>query len=80
MAASASHGGCRVSVCRAPGAESGVFERWISASAAAAGGGGAQPQTQPQPSPSKTAPEPLPQTIFFTEKRGDTLAEPPREP
>jgi len=39
----------------------------------------AQPQTPPQPSPPKTTPEPLPQTIFFTEKRGDTPAEPPPE-
>jgi hypothetical protein len=36
-------------------------------------------QPQPQPSPPKPTPEPLPQTIFFTEKRGDAPAEPPRE-
>jgi hypothetical protein len=36
-------------------------------------------QPQPQPAPAKLPPEPLPQTIFFTEKRGDTPAEPPRE-
>jgi hypothetical protein len=38
-----------------------------------------QPQTQPAPSPPKKTPEPLPHTIFFTEKRGDTPAEPPAE-
>jgi hypothetical protein len=38
-----------------------------------------QPQPQPQPSPPKTTPEPLPQTIFFAEKRGDSPAEPARE-
>jgi hypothetical protein len=36
-------------------------------------------QPQPQPLPPKPAPEPLRQTIFFTEKRGDTPAEPTRE-
>ncbi len=35
--------------------------------------------TQPQPKPEPAPPKPpieLPQTIFFTEKRGDTPAEP----
>jgi hypothetical protein len=34
--------------------------------------------TQPQPNPAPTKiREPLPQTIFFSEKRGDTAADPP---
>jgi hypothetical protein len=37
-----------------------------------------QPQTQPQPAPPKPPIE-LPQTIFFTEKRGATPAETPPE-
>ncbi|HWK29224.1 MAG TPA: hypothetical protein VNS09_21860 [Solirubrobacter sp.] len=37
----------------------------------------ASTQPQPKQSPPKTTPEPLPQTIFYTEKRGATPAEPP---
>jgi hypothetical protein len=38
----------------------------------------ASTQSQPKPPP-KTTPEPLPQTIFYTEKRGASPAEPPSE-
>jgi hypothetical protein len=37
-----------------------------------------QPQPKPQPAPANP-PIVLPQTIFYTEKRGEPPAEPPRE-
>jgi hypothetical protein len=36
-------------------------------------------QSQPKPQPPPKGPLELPQTIFIAEKRGATLAEPPRE-